>query len=182
MKKLAQFCAIALISGFFVACNSEVKPADKVEFNQNPNSETRGLKRVKFQGESFNMVAADIIVAKQAANNQQQDAEAVKAIFNSLQAAEKKAQALDIQVILSEETIQDGMFVFALETENSKSLTMELFDEEGYGMAGSNAMNLTAGRNYKAINVNSLNDGKYIMRLRDAEGKELVQNFAVAKQ
>lgn len=180
MKKLVQFCAFALISGFFVACSPDVKPADPAIIN--PTGETRGIKQVKFQDQTITMAAADIIIAKQAAAQQQQDAEAVKSIFNSLQAAQKQAQALDVQVILGEETVQDGMFVFALETENAKNLTMELFDEEGYGMAGSNAMNLTAGRNYKAINVNSLNDGKYIMRLRDAEGKELVQNFAVAKQ
>ncbi len=181
MKKLAQFCAFALISGFFVACNSEIQNADNVGIIT-PNAETRGVKQVKFQDKTITIAAADIVIAKQAAAQQQQDAEAVKSIFNTLQSAQKQAEALDIQVILSEETVQDGMFIFALETENAKSLTMELFDEEGYGMAGSNAMNLTMGRNYKAINVNSLNDGKYIMRLRDADGKELVQNFEVAKQ
>jgi hypothetical protein len=48
-----------------------------------------------------------------------------------------------------------------------------MYDEEGFSLAANNKVNLNAGNNYKALNVKDLSTGEYMLRLRDAEGKEL---------
>ncbi len=179
MKKFIQFLSIALVAGMFTACGSDA-PQQPVQGSA-LEAGNRGVQTVKFKDQSIT-IAADDVMTFQMQANAQQDAEAVKNIFNTLQAAENKAQQLDVQVTLSESEVKDGMFVFALESNESKNLSVELFDEEGFELAGSNKMDLTAGKNYKAINVKAFSSGDYLMRLRDGEGKELTQKFAVVNE
>lgn len=178
MKKFLQIFAFAITAGFFASCGSDAPKSTDIKVEPTSAVSTRGVQKVKFQGVDVTVAADDIIVAQKKANAEQ-DAQFISSINSALQAAENKAAKLDIQVTLSEEKVTDGTFVFALDVPEAQNLTIELFDEEGFELAGANKMDLTTGKNYKAINVKTLTDGQYVMRLRDNDGKELVQNFVV---
>lgn len=180
MKKFFQICALALMAGFVASCGSDAPKNETITVDPAKPS-TRGTQKVRFQGAEVTVAADDILVAQKKANAQQ-DAQFVAGIYNSLQAAENQAAKLDIQVTLSEDKVSDGTFVFALDAPQAENLTIELFDEEGFELAGANKMDVTSGKNYKAINVKALPDGQYVMRLRNNDGKELVQNFAIQAQ
>lgn len=93
--------------------------------------------------------------------------------------AEKEAQLLEVEFSMSDEPVEEGVFVFAIESEDAKHLTMEMYDEEGFEMAANNEFDINSGNNYKALNVNSLESGAYMFRLKDAEGKELVRKVSI---
>lgn len=182
MKKLFQASAIVLFAGLFASCGSD---APKAEVIQVTDSNTRGGQVMKFKNAEISLQAKDIIAinAKAAAAKAEADDVAFVAnLFNGLQSAENAAAMLDVAVTLSEDKVTDGTFVFALDVQEAKALTLELFDEEGFELAGANNLDVNQGKNYKAINVKALNDGQYIMRLRDKEGKELTQKFSIESQ
>lgn len=166
--------------GIFASCSNDATP--KLDSNNIDLSNRGAVKTVTFKGQKVDIATADIVQVKAKANAEQEDAQFVKNMFSNLMAAENKAAQLDVQLTLSESDVKDGMFVFALESADSKALTFELYDEEGFEMAGANEMELNSGKNYKAINVKDLASGAYVMRLKDAEGKELVQKFQVSNQ
>jgi len=80
---------------------------------------------------------------------------------------------------MSDEPVENGMFIFGIESPDAKNLTLEMFDEEGYEMAANNKFNVLEGNNYKALNVNSMNNGAYLFRLKDDTGKELVRTVSI---
>ncbi len=126
--------------------------------------------------------AQQIVVAKAQQNQAQDDAQAIKNIFQAMQAAENTAAELTgVKLSISDEPVQDGIFLFSIESNSSQNLTMEMYDEEGFQMAANSQILLTEGSNYKAINVNSLNDGEYVVRLKDGEGKELARTVQIKK-
>lgn len=108
-------------------------------------------------------------------------AELVTSIFNALVAAESAADLLDINLSFSEETIEDDLFVFAIEAPKSQELNFTLHDEEGFEKFADNRFVINEGNNYKAINLKNLPTGSYILRLKnEAEGKELVRRIDLA--
>ena len=93
--------------------------------------------------------------------------------------AEKEAQLLDVNFTMSDEPVENGVFIFGIETENAKDLTVEMFDEEGFGMVANNKFDINEGSNYKALNVNSMESGDYIFRLKDDQGRELERSVTI---
>jgi hypothetical protein len=98
------------------------------------------------------------------------DKKVVTTIFTTLMAAEKVAKALDIEMIISEDPIADDVFVFSLNSPEQKDLTMKMFDEEGYELAGHRVLKANEGNTYGALNVESMADGTYIFEVQDSEG------------
>jgi hypothetical protein len=74
------------------------------------------------------------------------------------------------------------MFIFGIQSENEKDLTIEMLDEEGFAMVANNQFKVTEGNNYKALNVQSLDNGSYNFRLKDDQGKELNRKVMIAGQ
>lgn len=179
MKKLLQISAFAILSATMLASCGSDAPKVPSTITVDANG-TRGVQKVMFQGTEQEIATSDIIVIQKKEANAQQDAQFIAGIYSSLQAAENKAAMLNVQLTLSEEKVADGTFVFAIDAPQEEKLTIELFDEEGFELAGANKMDVTSGKNYKAINVKALNDGEYVMRLRNNDGKELVQKFVIA--
>ena len=176
--KNLSFAAVLLYG--FSACNNTT-PTTPTPTPTPPTSETRGgLESHQFMGQSvqLNKFKDIITIQKRASNAAQADAEAISAIRGNLGVA-KNQQALEVQFSASDEPVTNGMFIFSIETEAAKELTMELYDEEDFELAGNNAIGLTNGRNYKALNVTELPSGKYTFRLRDDEGKELTREVNV---
>lgn len=180
MKKLLSLCAIALASvTFLTSCGSDAPKIGSITVDANQADSHRGVKKVKFQGQDVTIAASDMMVAQAERKASADDAATLAKAFNNLQAAQNKAAQLNAQITLSEEKVADGTFVFALDMNESSNLVVELYDEEGYALAGANKMEVNSGKNYKAINVKALADGNYVMRLSDSEGRELTQNFVI---
>lgn len=110
-------------------------------------------------------------------------AELVTSIFNALVAAESAADLLDINLSFSEEAIDNGRFVFAIDAPKAQELNFTLHDEEGFEKFADNSFIISEGNNYKAVNLTSLPAGSYILRLKNqGEGKELVRRINIANE
>ena len=134
----------------------------------------------KFQGQAVTIETSDIISMRYKLNAENADAQAVMEINQALLGTEKEAQLLDVKFSMADEPIENGMFIFGIETENEKNLTLEMFDEEGYAMVANNKFDVNEGNNYKALNVNTLENGTYNFRLKDDAGRELNRQVTVA--
>lgn len=126
---------------------------------------------------------SDVSEAASAEALQQANAEAaelVYSIFNSLLAAENKASQLQVEFTMSDEPVENGMFIFSIGSETEQDLTFEMYDEEGFALQAQNTMKINAGNNYKALNVSNMESGSYLFRLKnDKEGKELVRKVQI---
>lgn len=138
--------------------------------------------QVKFEGKTITLNTEDIVGTAQAMSAEDQDAQKLMAVGNSLMAAEKEAQVLDVNFTMSEEPVENGMFIFGIQTDEAKDLTIEMLDEEGFTTVANNQFQVTQGNNYKALNVQSLDNGSYNFRLKDAQGKELNRKVMIAGQ
>lgn len=114
-------------------------------------------------------------------DNGDDDQQVVATIYTSLMAAEKVAKVLDIELIAQEE-VNDDVFVFSLKSEEQKTLTMKMFDEEGYELAANRVLQIEDGNNYNALNVQSLEDGTYKFQLTDETGAEKTQTVTIRRQ
>lgn len=110
------------------------------------------------------------------------DQKTVMTIFTDFEAAEKVSQMAGIEMIASDDPIQDDVFVFALKSEDQKNMVMEMFDEEGYVQAAQNTLQVEEGSNYKAVNVETLENGTYMFRLTDDEGNEIQQELVIDRE
>lgn len=137
---------------------------------------------INFQGQKITLNTADIIMASQKAGAAEADAEVVTDLNSAFMGAEKTAQILDVTFTASEEAVENGMFIFGIQSENAKDLVMEVFDEEGFSQVANNSFSINGenANNYKALNVQALDNGVYNFRLRDNEGKELNRQVKVA--
>lgn len=107
------------------------------------------------------------------------DQQIVATVYTTLMAAEKVAKVLDIEMI-AEDEVNDDVFVFSLKSEEQRKLTLQMFDEEGYGQAANRVLQVEDGNNYNALNVKSLPDGTYQFKLIDeTTGAEKVQNVTI---
>ena len=109
------------------------------------------------------------------------DKEVVATIYTSLMAAEKVAKVLNIEMV-SEDEVNDDVFVFSLKSEEQKNLTMKMFDEEGYELSANRVLNVENGNNYNALNVQSLEDGTYKFQLTDESGAEMTKTVILNRK
>ena len=58
---------------------------------------------------------------------------------------------------------------------------MKMFDEEGYELAAHRVMEVTEGSNYRALNVESLEDGTYMFQITDETGAELNKKVTIKR-
>lgn len=125
-------------------------------------------------------VKAEAIKLNMLNNSEDDDAATVMALGNDLTAAEN-AMKLDVQFSMSDEPIDNGIFLFNINSETDKELTLEMYDEEAFEVAARNKINVAAGKNYKGLNVNSLEAGDYVFTLRNDEGHELKRKVSVSE-
>jgi len=191
MKKITQLATIVFFATFFVACQNNT-PEPKVisgkELVANINERNLTVNFDELEAidlfDASNIPSQDIgtIQLKSRESLSQRDREDVSAIMKEFMRAEKVNAELDIQVLMSDETVEDGIFVFSIETANKQTLAIEMFDEEGFEMAANNRISLHEGINYKALNVKSLEDGQYMFLLKDDLGRELMRKVTVEHQ
>jgi hypothetical protein len=94
-------------------------------------------------------------------------------IHKNLMAAENEAELLDVKFSMSDEPVENGLFVFGIESPDSKKLIIEMYDEEGYELTANNEFQVEEGNNYKALNVKGMANGGYLFRLKDEKGREI---------
>jgi hypothetical protein len=154
---------IILLALLTFSCQTEpTAPLGVIEVEGNG---TRGLK------------AESLINIKFSNQESAEDGTAVKNIKSQLFAAQK-TKMLKANFSCSTAAVTDGMFVFSLDSPEHQTFKMEIFDEEGFKL-GENNVGIHQGDNYKALNVQSLSEGTYIMVLADSEGGELRHEFEV---
>lgn len=191
MKRYSTFLIGCLVALFYVttSCSSSDNQSTTVN---NPNFLRAGAaigiredlnvnKQVfKFQGKEISINTEDIIAIKKAViSAEDEDAADVLNLNESFLRAKKEAQELDITFNMSDEPVTNGVFIFGIETQEAKDLTLELYDEEGFGLVANNQFNVLSGSNYKALNVKELDAGEYNFRLLDAQGKELNRSIKI---
>lgn len=184
MSKLIAFVAIALLA---VSCgNSTENTQASVLDNQTIDLDShRGSKAQHQAIDRFSLADVKIdltameTVAMQQMSAEDADAAAIMSINQSLMSAEKEAQLLDVKFSMSDEPVENGVFIFGIESADAKNLTLEMFDEEGFEMAANNKFDITEGNNYKALNVKAMEAGNYLFRLKDDAGKELVRTVNI---
>ena len=123
----------------------------------------------------------DKMVAVVLLMDNEDDKEVVATIYTTLMAAEKVAKLMDVEMIASDDPVQDDVFVFALKSEEQKDLTMKMFDEEGYETAAHRVLEVTEGSNYRALNVENLEDGSYIFEVTDATGAAIRKSVEIKR-
>ena len=187
MKNYTNIFFLGLLTILFAAsCSNDAQPtmqpteldSGSVNLTRAGNAQEEVLK-VNFEGQMITLETSDIVAITQAMNADNADAQHVMNINATLMGTEKEAQLLDVNFTMSDEPVENGMFIFGIETEDAKSLKIEMYDEEGYAMVANNNFDITEGNNYKALNVNSLDDGSYTFRLKDDTGKELNKTVIV---
>lgn len=184
MKKYTSLFILGLAVILFTAScdNSENNTAKLNIDTETTRAAQSEAIQVNFQGQMITIDAADMVGVAQAMNAEDADAEAVMNINTALMGADKEAQLLDVNFTMSDEPVENGMFIFGIETENAKKLILEMHDEEGFATVANNQFEVTEGNNYKALNVKSLEPGSYNFRLKDDAGKELNRVVQVAEE
>lgn len=189
MKNFAKLLLASAVVTFAVACNNNAS-ADKTSAAGDITNTltTRGAKKIKaaerFSAAELNVKFEQletIVMQKASAAAAADDAATIANLFGNLQTAQN-AQALNVKFSMSDAPVEDGIFVFAIESDEDKKLLMEMYDEEGFEMSAQNNLNVTTGNNYKALNVKEMDNGNYVFRLKDEEGRELVRSLSIQNE
>ncbi|BDS09878.1 hypothetical protein [Aureispira anguillae] len=191
MKKFSNLSLLSLVLLLLItSCGTDAPENNKFKI-KNPtqvraggaadnNSEAFTLE-LNFDGQMISLKTDDIIDVSKKTSAENQDAMDVMSINQNLMGAEKEAQLLDVNFTMSDEPVDNGMFIFGIETEDAKDLILEMRDEEGFALVANNKFEIIEGNNYKALNVSSLDNGIYNFRLKDETGKELNRQINIAK-
>lgn len=190
MKNMSKLLMLVAVVLFAVSCDNAnqnqsatVASPDKIDLNSH-----RGAKTTHQAVDRFSLTDIDVnldameTVAMQQMNQEDADAQDIMNMNSALMAAEKEAQLLEVKFSMSDEPVENGMFIFSIESPDGKNLTLEMYDEEGYDKVANNKFDVTEGNNYKALNVNSMEDGDYLFRLKDNEGRELVRTVNISNE
>lgn len=188
MKNITFILSALALMLMGVACDAPVEEQAgaaaqaQQPLNLNANRGNAGqhiaIDRFSAQGLDLDIEALQTIVAERA-QAESEDAMVAMQINQSLMSAQKEEQVLNVNFSMSEEPVANGMFIFSIESPDSKELTLELYDEEGYNRAAENTFGVNEGNNYKALNVTSLDNGEYLFRLKDGEGRELARTVNI---
>ena len=195
MKKITPFIVLLFVGSLIMSCQSDSSNTRNMMASSlagSEHAENRSIKANKLvEAEAIHRFSlADVkvdletmeMVALQKMNAEDADAQVVMDLNAAFMSAEKEAQLLDVNFSMSEEPVENGMFIFSIESPDAKKLTLEMFDEEGYAMTANNTFGINEGNNYKALNVKEMDNGDYIFRLKDDQGKELMRTVTIDQE
>lgn len=180
MKSVFTIFMLSILCNLLISCESNPN-ASKTNYMA---STAANVQKTNVMKEAFVWANVEVMepVLVEKVSEENADEMAVMSIRQAFFNAENEAQLLDVNFSMSDEPVETGVLMFAIESESAKELTIEMYDEEGFGMVANNQFGVNEGNNYKALNVKNMENGAYLFRLRDAEGKELVRNIEVANQ
>jgi hypothetical protein len=190
MKKFTNVFLLGLaIIVMATSCGPDA--SDKKEFTLNNPTKVRtggdvsavssSTMDVKFGDQVVSIKMDDIINISEKMSAEDQEAMDIMNVNQKLMGAEKEAQLLDVNFAMSDDPIDNGMFIFGIQTEDAKELTLEMHDEEGFTLVANNVFAINEGQNYKAINVSSLDEGTYNFRIKDDAGRELNREVKIVE-
>lgn len=197
MKNIINISAMALLASGFWACGNNNTANDHSASVSGQSllqdQSNRGSKKINLSGiQAMERLAADLskvdvskvetFTISNERTQSSEDAAIVVSLFNNLMTAESSANALNVEFSMSEEPVQDGVFIFTIATEEKQNLSFEMYDEEGFSLSANNKIQLVQGTNYKAINVSNLNSGNYIFKLKNQEGDALIRKINIQQQ
>ncbi|MCH2022274.1 MAG: hypothetical protein MK207_07295 [Saprospiraceae bacterium] len=138
---------------------------------------------VDFLGKTISIEASNIIEMLPLVEQESAEAqnEAMNNYTHALLGAEKEAQ-LEILFSIEDKPVEDGMLILGVETNKEKTLTIELYDEEGFEKISKNNFTVEEGANYHALNVEALESNLYVLRLKDDKGNELQRKVNIKHQ
>ncbi|WP_052595082.1 tetratricopeptide repeat protein [Aureispira sp. CCB-QB1] len=125
---------------------------------------------VPFMGKKIEIGEEDIICS----STPQQKAETLESLINNKANIQKKEIPLfNIIFEMSHDPIENGRFVFSVETKTAKILTLIIFNQKDNTIVRLCNFQITEGYNYKVMNVNDLENGIYTFKLLDDDNQEL---------
>lgn len=104
----------------------------------------------------------------------------VESVYTTLMAAENAAKTLNVDVVMDD--VNSNVLIFSVHTEEDAELAIKLFDEEGFEVHAHTKTTLQTGKNYKALNVRTLEDGEYIFELSNSEGATITKKIKIENQ
>lgn len=179
MKSIFTILVLSILSNLLISCDSNSNTSDTSYMASTAvNMKGNEMK------EEFAWANVEVMepMGEKKISEENLDEMAVMNIRQALLGAENEAQLLDVNFSMSDEPVDAGVLMFAIESADIKKLTIEMYDEEGFGMVANNSFDVNEGNNYKALNVKNMENGNYVFRLRDVEGKELVRNVEIANK
>ncbi len=133
--------------------------------------------KMTFEGQ---MVEAKL-VCRASAPTKQEEEDVLMNIHKILLEAEKEALILPIRFYMVDDPVTDGIFIFGLEAIEAETLTLELYEEEGFVMVLNCAFEVEVGSSYKVLDLGALESGNYIFRLKNKQQAELNRIITVEK-
>lgn len=130
----------------------------------------------------FKFDAADLDIMEPVGMKAISEEDVLNNIHKNLMAAKNEAELLDVKFSMSDEPVENGLFIFSIESPDAKELIIEMYDEEGYQLTANNQFRVEEGNNYKALNVKNMENGGYIFRLKDEKGREINRTVDVLNQ
>lgn len=135
--------------------------------------------KVDFLGQK---IKANLICIASQPTIEESDAQAVFNINETLMGAIREAQFLDINIMMSKDTIKSDYLVFVIEVEQAQKLTLEMFDDGSFVMVADCTFSVNTGGNFLAVDVKNINKGVYNFRLKDEEGSEVNKRVVLSKK
>ncbi|MFT5646187.1 MAG: hypothetical protein ACI976_000865 [Aureispira sp.] len=188
MKNMSKLLTLVVVVLFAISCDNAnqnsataVVNPDKIDLNSHRGAKEshQAVDRFSLADIDVNLDAMETVAMQKMLQQEGEDAQDLLNMNATFMAAEKETQLLEVKFSMSDEPVENGMFVFSIESAEGKSLTLEMYDEEGYAKVANNKFDVTEGNNYKALNVNSMSEGDYLFRLKDDQGKELVRTVNI---
>lgn len=109
--------------------------------------------------------------------NHNDDVTLIKCVYASLMAAETVAKVLNVDVVVSE--TNSDVIIFSVNSDEQRELAIKIFDEEGFETHANTTTVLQTGRNYRALNVKTIEDGEYIFELSNGDGDVIRKSITI---
>lgn len=129
--------------------------------------------KMTFEGK---LVEAEL-VGRATLNQEQED----ENINKSLLEPDKESLVLAINFVMVDNPITNDIFIFALEADEAETLTLEMFEEEGFSKVLNCTFNVEAGLSYKVVDLGTVDNGNYTFRLQNKQEAELIRIITIEK-
>ena len=94
----------------------------------------------------------------------------------------KEPKKLPVNLMLPRYLTKENYLVFVIEAAEDQELSIDIYDEEGYGVIHNSSVAVTSGGNFLAIEVTDVKAGDYYLRIRDEDKREINRTISIAKE
>jgi len=180
MKTIFTISTTVFFALFITACQSNSERTSymaSTAINVNKSVTEQNVVKNKFKYD-----ATDLDIMEPVGMKTISEEDVLNNIHKNLMAAENEAELLDVKFSMSDEPVENGVFIFGIESTDAKQLILEMYDEEGYQLTANNQFHIEEGNNYKALNVKGMENGGYVFRLKDEKGREITREIEIVNK